>query len=172
MMSNVATGRTGFSLIELVAVLTLMGLIVAALSLNWLTPLRKAQLMESVRKVQSLDHQSRRHAQTRLFKLRMVFDLDQGTLTYVRRSDHRVDTPMVYQLPVGHRVRKIVTPTGAITEGTFEYWISRYGMSPSLAVQISDGQRKKWICIAGGTGQSEIYENEAGFSFPDASPRS
>lgn len=155
--------RSAFSLIELVTVLTIIGLVIATVSLNWLAPLREAQFSETIRKIQSIDQQTRLHARSRLANTWVEFEIGNGKVRYSKYSNQGKESTLVYQLPNDHQVVQIKTATQKISQGVFRYPINQFGISESIAIQIADGNRNQWVVILGGTGQSKAYDDESQF---------
>lgn len=158
--------QPGFSIIELVTVMAILGLILATVSFQWMTPLKKAQFLETVRQIQSIDLKTRGHTRSRHRDAELRFDLKQNKIHYTRYRNDGTPSEFVYQLPEGVTIEKIKTPNQQIETGQYRCLINRFGMSESYSIQMKRETEMAWVSFAGGTGQSKIYEDESKISYP------
>jgi prepilin-type N-terminal cleavage/methylation domain-containing protein len=161
--------RPAFSLLEVMLVLVIIGLVMATVSLNWLPVLKRAQFSETVRKVQSIDQQARLTARTRGVPVRIIYGLEGNRIQFTRISNDGVETLQSFDLPEGHSIEQVLIRDDAVGESEYVSEINRFGISETLAVLVVDGSQEKWILFAGGTGQSQTFNDSSQIEFLNAS---
>jgi prepilin-type N-terminal cleavage/methylation domain-containing protein len=73
------SSEAGFSLIEILAVIVVLGLIVGVVSISWQTTLPRTQLNSAVRILSERIHAARSDAIARNLKFEIHYDIDNGT---------------------------------------------------------------------------------------------
>lgn len=70
--------RRGFTLVEIMAVIMILGLTVTAVSYNWKRIVPRAQLNAAVRELSNVLHSTRSESITRNAEFRVIYDLTEG----------------------------------------------------------------------------------------------
>lgn len=149
----------GFTLIELMAVLLILSVVLAAATLRVQGPLSQSRMANAVDKVSFFDAMARQYAVAQDVSLRMVFDLDEGTF-YRTDAEGTERLGAAMALPAGFEIAKVRIGREEQT-GTVEVPLSRKGFSPSYALMISgpDGATK-WLLFAGLTDRMMELDDE------------
>ena len=151
--------RRGFSLIELMAVLLIMGIMAGAVALRIENPLRKARMSDVMGSLEQLDHNTRYAARQQRRALRIVFDRSAGA---VRRTDDRGQAAGGGDLvlPTGYEIEHLLVVGQDITTGAAVVRCTAMGVTPTYALLLNAGGRRQWIVVAGLTGQFVQTQDE------------
>lgn len=151
--------RGGFTMMEMVVVVLILGVIAAAVTLRVQGPLTSAKTADVVGAVVDFDRTTRSAARSQNRPLCMVLTVSEGKLA---RTDETGTTPAggTLQLPEGFRltrarVRQEDCPAG---QATIRY--SRQGLTPSYAVRVEGPAGGQWLVVAGATGDVVQVNNE------------
>ena len=151
----------GFSLIELMMVLLILSVVLAAVTLRIQGPLHQSRMWNVVGQVSYFDRLSRRYAVEQDEPLRMVIDLDENRLYRMDGEDEKQLGSAVV-LPTGFALSKVKTREEERTEGVVEVRVSRSGLSSSYAVRVSGpNERSRWLLFSGLTGEMLELEDES-----------
>ena len=151
----------GFTMIEILAVMVLLGLAAGVVAVNIRGPMRRASLEEVVGRIVDFDGQTRAIARRQGRPLRLRVDLYAGRLARTdAESGEELGAPAV--VPGGWRIEKLRVRDEQIGSGTATLSGSRRGLSPSYALLLvgPHGERR-WLLCAGLSGhftQCESYE--------------
>jgi prepilin-type N-terminal cleavage/methylation domain-containing protein len=150
----------GFTLVELAAVVLLLGLVAAGVTLRLNDPLRRAGLDGAVVELEAFDHATRTAARQQDRPLRMVFDLDSGV---VRRTDAKGRSAgAAARLPDGYAFERFRVAGKEVHSGRVSVTCSRQGLTPTYAFALeAPGHVRRWRVVAGLSGQVMEGEDEA-----------
>ncbi len=149
----------GFSLIELAAVLLIVAVAAAAVTLRTEGPLRRARMRDVTGHLAEFDSLTRVYARQHDRPLRLVVDLATGRISRSDERGNRIGTS--YELPSGCTIARLVVPSEDITVGSMAISCSRGGFTPSYAMLIEDGSgRRQWLLWAGLTGELVRIDDE------------
>lgn len=139
-----------FTLIELTLVLLILGIVAAAVGLNWHGPARTARFKDAVAQVAEFDRLSRAYARQNDKPLRMVLDAEGKHLERIDANGEPLGMP----LELGSDVQTgklVVAGDNGATAKTVPY--SSHGFTPSYAMLLEGpAERKTWLVVAGLTG--------------------
>ena len=158
----------GFSLLELLVSVAIMAMAIAAVSVQWATPVRHAKFAEAVRQLKRVDMQSRQHARAMRAPVRINLDTQVQKLSYTRYGNSGHESEMKVALMAGIQIR-IHSRNGVLEnqqDDQLNYTINSFGMSDSFVVQMSYADKTVWVGFAGGTGQTTTYESKNEIQLP------
>jgi prepilin-type N-terminal cleavage/methylation domain-containing protein len=143
--------RYAFSLIELVMVLTISTLVMAAVTVNWTASLYDISLKSAVEALIYFDETTRSHAIANSKPCVIVFYPGSSEGTASRWNNGREYSK---KLQLGKKA--VVSHLGP-TESPVT--ITPEGTSPNYYVAVAVGERTAWLLFYGGTGQSRIFKS-------------
>lgn len=169
-----SSGAGGFSLIEVAAVLVVLGLLAGAASLSLRSVGRNFDFEQWVERATGLDRQARERAQRDGLPRRVVIDLDGQTMLeepIASNRDAEVETPMNLEPPRGWACSDAWRIDGEDTDwrlpeirgssGGLSIHVSSDGFGASYAIALRDeAERRRWLVVAGGSGQATIFNDE------------
>jgi prepilin-type N-terminal cleavage/methylation domain-containing protein len=145
-----------FTLIEAVVVLTIMGLLAAAVTVS-LAGAGRAARMEDVADAYAAFDRTTREAARRFERTPTLhFDLNRGTVA--RRDAERPETKLA--LRGSFRVDRVMTAERDTRSGEAEVPVTARGHTPSYAVLLTGPSGQRWIVFAGLSGQFTVVEDE------------
>ena len=150
--------RSGFTLLETVAVLTLLALLAMVATVNYRGPVNLARLENVFEQVDALDSRIRLRCRQENVPLQMRVDPDQG-LFEVRRKDSAEPVP-VPTVRLGHGMTfGQVRVFDSLDETVIPY--STRGVAPlwCYSIKLADG-REFYRLMFGASGQSLTLDNE------------
>lgn len=170
------TRARGFTLLELLAAVAVMGLIVGMTAWSLTGRLTGARMEEVIGQVAAMDGWARQAARNSGRAVRLVFDLRAGT---VARADREGMLSSQYRLPAGYSLLGLVRADAPRPDGERAVEFAAGGWSASYAVQLSGpGGRECWVLFAGWTGDRRVFDDDdqvqetfravAGAAGPDA----
>ena len=154
--------RNGYSLIEVLLVLSLIGLAAASVSIRWSSIYRNARFESNVARVIDIDMKARRHAASRNQMCRLIYDLDAQFI----RSSRWVESAEKLQtarLMGTTRIAEVRIPKLQSDSSTITLDISGNGAAATYAVRLMQQGNSRWIVFAGRTGQAEVYDEASEF---------
>jgi prepilin-type N-terminal cleavage/methylation domain-containing protein len=151
--------RRGFSLIELMAVLLIMGIMAGAVALRIQNPLRKARMADVTGSLEQLDRSTRHAARQQRRAMRIVFDRSTGTIARTDDQGHPAGSGDVV-LPAGYEIEHLLVVGQDITTGVAVVRCTAMGVTPTYAMLLNAGGRRQWIVVAGLTGQFVQAQDE------------
>ena len=141
--------KRGFTLLELLVVLAVMAMVVSMVAMKWSTPLKRAKFSECIRKIESIDRQSRLHAVATGQSIEVKVDIEQNQLVYDRYfQGNRIKR--VYSLPNEVEIKGLKTLGDANSQA---YKINSNGMSETIQIEIACLTQRRFLSVIGGTGQ-------------------
>jgi type II secretory pathway pseudopilin PulG len=170
-MTRTARRRSSFTLVEMVAVLVILSLAAAAVTLRLEGPVARATAGDLTGRIAALDRLTRVAARRHDRALVVEFDLGAGS---VRRFDaeRREQRGTALDLPRSWRLAQVVVAGGGsggasggaqeASAGRVLVAFSRRGLSPTYALCIEGpgGGEGAWLVAAGLTGEVTQVENE------------
>jgi prepilin-type N-terminal cleavage/methylation domain-containing protein len=160
----------GFTLIEVMVVVLIVGILAAAASLTLVHASRRASAQDLVRRIVELDQLTRRTAQRQQRRQQIVFDLDRGMIGSAEETSDGLagsaaatdDSRWLQRLHVsgGLRltgVRAAGSGDGEQDSGTVTLSCSTDGYTPTYALELEESSgpavHRLWLVVAGLTGQ-------------------
>lgn len=153
MRERPAICRQAFTLIELIAVLVILGLlsIIASLSLGGV--MDRYQLTRAAETLQSFDAKARREAARSRETLEGVISNGQHTLVIREAADQNSTQWIRYQLPRTVTITETRVSRKVISGRELTIPFRHGGCSPTYAVQLRRGRMSRWIVVLGISGQ-------------------
>lgn len=179
--------RAGFTFVEVIAVVTLLGLLAGATAWSLAGDARRAMHSEVIDRIRHADHMARLTAQRTGEPQLLRFDLNQQRIEQLSdREAHRGSGSHPYRMPAGYRIASIIMPDipnapgymrrnaelRDIDAGDAEVPYSSDGRSASYAVHVismrqrtaemsnNDPQQSAWLMISGLTGQAVLQHDD------------
>ncbi len=159
--------RRGFTLVEVLAVVVLLGLLAGATAWSLAENARRSSLEHIVGRIAHVDRTTRIAAERFGEVQTLRFDLDRGRLQRVApgnageaRGSH------VSSIPAPFRIAELLLPqTGGRAErfdaGAVEIACSSGGRSKSYAARVDSPEESVWLVFSGLTGQMILIEHES-----------
>jgi len=164
--------QNGFTLIEILAVLLLLGILSAVVVVSLSGTRRRAQSEDVAQELAFFDRLTRQDARRSMRPSMVIFDLDRQE---IQRVDAQTQEPrgQVLRLAGGSgsgalRIEQILWGAQHVSAGQVSLPYSDQGISPSYALLLSGpstagggaaGGGQMWVCFAGMTGQSRILRD-------------
>jgi prepilin-type N-terminal cleavage/methylation domain-containing protein len=156
--SRIGPGQSAFTLIELMAVLVLVGLVSATAMLRFGATTHKAQFEWSLERVMATDRLLRTHCVTSGQPGRLEFEIGAGRLERVFGA--RQAGSSAVELGARMRITRFLAAQRHVETGKVEVAYDPYGHSETFAVEIEGpGDQSAWILFAGLTGQTRRFED-------------
>jgi prepilin-type N-terminal cleavage/methylation domain-containing protein len=153
-------GQRAFTLIELAAVLLILAVVAAAVTLRSHVLLGRAEGKDLVERIGQFDHLTRVYARRHDRAVRIVVDLDAGRL---RRTD-AAETETLGEalvLPEGTRIVRLRVRDQEMYSHSVSITCSRRGLTPTWAMQLEDANgRRQWLLLAGLSGRMVTTDND------------
>ena len=154
-----------FSLVEVAAVLLLMGLVAAGVTLSAARSRRVGDMADAVGSLAHFDRLTRQRCLRQGRPALIVFDLDAGRI--IARPADRGDEngfdgadAFSWTPPAGYAVGDVRLAGGVIRSGRTAIRCSTRGQTPAYAVRIEGSGSRRWILLTGLTGQALEIEDE------------
>lgn len=149
----------GFTMIELTAVLVILAVAAAAVTLRMEAPMRNAQMADVIDEIAAFDDLTRSFARRHDRAVRLVVDTSAGRLSRHGEGDvEQLGTPL--ELPDGYRIARLLTRSEDVSAGSVSIRCSERGLTPTYAMRIAGpADRSCWVVIAGLTGETVRLEN-------------
>lgn len=155
--------RRGFSLVEVMVVLVLLGLMAVATAEVYHVKSRGAGLDEAMGKLAMIDAQARQYAQIYGQAVTIEFDLTDDKVTVLDSSREAIQAPYIVSSSL--RIDRIETTGSSVTHGTESVVVSAEGVSPTYAVLIeSSSDRQAANIVAGLSGQVTRVNGQNGWN--------
>jgi len=149
----------GFTLLELLVVLTLTALLVGIAAVRLGRSYRDAQFEDTVGRIPFADRLVRSHARQFAESGELVIDLDENRV-FARSTDVGSEPRRQTVLPGSTRIDCVALAGRRVYRGTVAIPVTPDGQTPSYAVRLKLGDRRtRWLLMAGITGQATEYEN-------------
>ena len=154
--------QSSFTLIEMTAVLVLLGVLAALATLSLASSVRQSRMDDAVAEFAMHDHLVRQRAQQ--FGTPLAIDLLVGPADVIRLHGNSPNDAGPFHLPSGVRITRLLMAGQSTTRadyGEVSIPCSAQGLTPSYAVQLaSSGNDRRWLFIAGLTGQATSMNDE------------
>jgi prepilin-type N-terminal cleavage/methylation domain-containing protein len=151
-------GRSAFTLIELMAVLVIVGLVSATAVLRFSGTTRQAQFEWSLERVMAADRLLRTHSLTYGQPGHLEFEIGTGRLERVLGA--RRDASSALELGARMRIVRFLAARRHLETGRVDVSYDSYGHSETFAVEIEGpGDQSAWILFAGLSGQTRRFED-------------
>jgi prepilin-type N-terminal cleavage/methylation domain-containing protein len=161
--------RRGFTLIEMMAVIVVIGLLSTGAVISFSRPLAASRARNSIDQVKSLDSSARQFARTFGKPVEIVFDLSNQTIARRERDQ------IVFQttLSRGVRIEEVRFATRSESIGEVSIESSSAGLSRSYAVHLVGPQLDQWLIFAGLSGQVTVINDVSQLDtiFPQSASR-
>jgi len=151
--------RTAFTLFEMLAVVALLALFVATVSVNYKVPLRQVRLQNAEERIEGLDRRLRLVARDSGKPLELRIILDKGVFS--ARESHDTGTfSESYVLPSGISLEEVYVGADRVTDGEAMIRFASSGTTATYAIclRLPDRQQQ-WILVVGGTGQTVQFDD-------------
>ena len=149
-------GRNAFTLVELLAVVAVLGLLAAAMATRY-GDRGEAKLRLAESRVQSVDRLARRLAEQRGAPVRMRIDLTEGLLSIEGEALGENKQGPASLIPRGVSLTQGHTSTESRDRGEIVVDYRSDGSSGSFALRLgSDRGSASWVLAAGGSGQVSV----------------
>lgn len=153
--------QQGFTLVELLVVVAIIGLIAGIVAVRTTGVTRQARLEWSIGRLIQLDGELRSFAKSRGH--RTSFECKLGSNQIQRIYDNAASDRTNVNLGENIVLRRLFLPTREVSSGTGIVEYSAEGISPTFAMEVqSVGNVKQstWLVFVGATGQFERREKE------------
>ena len=159
-MRQASKKQRGFTLLELLVVLTLVALLTAVVVFKLRVPYRRARAGEVAERIAFTDGLMRSHARNFSKAARLVFELDRGSV-HVETGEHNRDSHFAFEIPPGVQLEEVWLAGKTTRRGRVVVESPSHGVTPSYAVRLSTRHGPdRWLLFAGLTGQVTHMENE------------
>lgn len=152
--------RSGFSLLEVLLVMVLLGLVAALAAGSMVSPRRSLSLQDALQQVAACDRWVRRDATRSDSRRELLLDLDLGRVVCLVDGG-RSPGPQAARMAQGVGIAEVRTVGGRITAGKLVLSCSSVGVMPSYALLLKGpGGQQRWVVFAGLTGQHDEVPDE------------
>lgn len=153
--------RQGFSLIEIIAVVSLIAVVLSITSFRYVESFQAAQFRSTVERVVDFDFQSRRHAQSVGLPVRLSYELRDNTVDATRWKN---GTQFARKIRLGSEcsITSIETVAGPAGEKKFAVTISKLGAAVTYAIEFANDRQSTWVFFSGGTGKTIELDSREG----------
>jgi len=146
--------RPAFTLVELLAVMSLLSLFVAALAVSHKAPMERARLRNAQERIEGIDRRLRLTVRRSGTPVELHVEVTDGVFT-VRNKEDSEGYGESYRLPPSVRLKQVYVDREQVAgkETTIRY--SSSGMTPTFAIGLEGtGGQIRWILFVGATGQT------------------
>jgi prepilin-type N-terminal cleavage/methylation domain-containing protein len=151
--------RHGFTLIELVAVLTIAAILSALAATSLKQPFQAARLDVAVGRLVAIDRQMRDHARRFCRPAELSIRLETGEVSAAEEGGHEIAIPPL-RLD-GVVLDQIATAAKRTESGEVTILFTTCGRTITYAVRLRDKEKRPhWIVFAGATGQTTELDDE------------
>ena len=142
--------HSAFTLLEVVAVMVMLGLLstVAVVSLSG--TLDRYRLNRAVEMVELFDARARRQAGNQRTPVDASIQLNRNRLLIESPNDTK---DRVFGLPSGVQISSVRLSRNSVAGRQLDLRYSRDGVSPTYAIQLQRGDKSHWLVILGISGQ-------------------
>ncbi len=149
----------GFSLLELMAVLLIMAIVAAAVTLRMQGPLRQSQTAEVIDRIRAFDEITRTYARQQDQTLQVMVDMSANKLGRTNSAGQAVGAGL--ELPKGCSFNSVSLATDRAHGGKALLVCGNTGYTPTYCLEVQDAQRQRhWLLFAGLSGEMKVYESQ------------
>jgi prepilin-type N-terminal cleavage/methylation domain-containing protein len=155
--------RHAFTLIEVIAVVVILGMLVGVASMNLRGHLNRIKMIQAVGLLEEADRFARSIARKEHLPLEMTFNRKSSTIR-VRSAAGSASKPIsrLWKLPTGITISKIRDAQGSNESHEKQIVISANGTSMMYAIGLVGTNRSAtWLVMLGFSGQLVRMENDA-----------
>ena len=156
-------GHPGFTLLEIAVVAFLAAMLAAVVSVAFATTLGERRIENVVGLLKSIDAEARYRARREGVPGILRFDLEAGTITQKVVRTRAPLRPKEVRLSRPTRIEQVLVAGEDHRSGTSDLVrvaVSTNGQTPSYAVVLTEGEKKRVLLFAGLTGQVREFEDE------------
>jgi prepilin-type N-terminal cleavage/methylation domain-containing protein len=148
----------GFTLIEIMLAVLIVGLLASAAALSFRQPIRAARAQDAVELIRSFDAGAREVARRFAKPLVLTFDLREGRL-----ERHENDDRATYsaRLPQGVRIGQLRTAARRVADERIDIPCSAAGLTRTYAVRLVGPGVDRWLLVSGFSGDVHTIQDEA-----------
>ena len=159
--THVGRGQWGFTLIEVMVAVVILGLLTGAVVLAFAGPVNRARMVQAVEEVTYLDASTREVARKSGRAAEVRIDLDEGVIE--RREGRAGSRQTMFRVGVPAPLRILAVRTAARREESGEAVVpvSAAGVSPTYAVKIAGPEGSRWVVVAGLSGEVRVLNDDA-----------
>ncbi|HEY7115769.1 MAG TPA: type II secretion system protein [Tepidisphaeraceae bacterium] len=149
----------GFTLIEVMIAVVILGILAGATALAFTGPLHRARTVEAIEQLRYLDASARDLARRTGRSVTLAFDLSENIL---ERRD-RPGGPAVFRanIPSPLRIDAVWRGRQRITDGQAQIAVSPLALSETYAVKLAAPQGERWLLVSGLSGQTKVLNDDA-----------
>jgi prepilin-type N-terminal cleavage/methylation domain-containing protein len=153
-----AFDRRGFTLIEIMLAVLIVGLLASAAALSFRQPIRAARAQDAVELIRSFDAGARDVARRFGKPVVLAFDLREGR---VERRENDDRATYAARLPQGIRIGQLRTAARRVAEERIEIPCSAAGLTRTYAVRLVGPGVDRWLLVCGFSGDVQAIQDEA-----------
>jgi prepilin-type N-terminal cleavage/methylation domain-containing protein len=153
-------GSGGFTLVEMLVVMVLLGIISTAAALTFHSSLQSATATDAISQIKYLDSTSRQRAVRFNQPVEIIFDLTNSSLSR-REGSKRNDQSFTASLPRGFTIDQINIAGQSTFNGEVSLTCSPTGLTNSYAIHLIGPNFDQWLLFAGLSGQLTLIKDEA-----------
>ena len=143
--------RHGFTLVEVTAVVLVLGIVAAAVAVKTTNPLGRARIEDVLDQIVHFDLAARTAAARQGRSLQIVIDVSGGGLSCADAGGQPAGPSL--SLPSTFRIEKVLTPQRRAEDGQVAIRCGTEGLSSSYGLLVSGKGRTTWVVVFGLTGQ-------------------
>jgi prepilin-type N-terminal cleavage/methylation domain-containing protein len=154
------TRSRGYTLLELLIVMTLMGLAVAVTAVKLHGAYERVAIDHWLRRIQDLDSFARQHALRHRSPVRLTISERDRKLT-LTDEEGEVIPSLTCPIPRGLAIDEVRIGESSQTSDPSVITYSSIGTSPTYAIRfLENTERHYWLLFTGQTGQATLLEND------------
>lgn len=157
--SSSANSRGGFTLVELIIVVAIIGMLTGVVAVRLRGPYRQARFEDVLQRVAVLDGQVRSYTQRFGKPQQLMVDM-QNDVLYTRNPGGGRGLSFRETVAGSADVDRVLLPEGPVGGGTATINFSEDGQARSYAVSFRLGKQQVWLLFSGVTGQVTQLDGE------------
>jgi prepilin-type N-terminal cleavage/methylation domain-containing protein len=158
-VSCIAKARAGFTLVEVVAVLALMSLLMAIITVSLRPTLQRASFAQAVDLIAKRLTEERVKCRTQQQGGRVTFGLDQQVVSIQRENS--VTPSQLVQLGKGVRITEVRFSDGYVNDGEHRFDITSRGRCETFSLQLESAHEIRWLLFSGVGLDVSVHTDEA-----------
>ncbi|MEM9942047.1 MAG: prepilin-type N-terminal cleavage/methylation domain-containing protein [Planctomycetota bacterium] len=155
----IGSNRRAFSLIEVLAVITIISMVVAAAGLRWSILYERAVFQTAVERIIDEEARARKYVEQSRHSGWIWFDCPNSSLTSFRLVSGK-ETQNRYRLPQSVTLAGVYTLNGFQSDFNQKIFINYPSATPTYAIQLVSNEQSQWILFAGISGQPQLLNHE------------